>query len=49
VAHRNATGVLCRERASRHHERFIWRHGMRFLVLDYMPHSSAFIGIRKCL
>jgi DNA-binding NarL/FixJ family response regulator len=34
VAHRNATGFLCRERASRHHERIIWRHGMRFLVLN---------------
>jgi DNA-binding NarL/FixJ family response regulator len=34
VAHRNQTGFLCRSLASRHHDRFIWRHGMRFSVLN---------------
>src|ERR1700722_13498579 len=34
VAHRNAIGLICRSRASRHHDRIIWRHGMRFSVLN---------------
>jgi DNA-binding NarL/FixJ family response regulator len=34
VAHRNAPGTPAGQHASRHLARFIWRHGMRFSILN---------------
>jgi len=34
VVHRNAPGTFAGPHASRHLARFIWRHGMRFSILN---------------